>query len=53
MDYKDTLELPNTTFPMRGNLPQNEPKIYQEWGKSEYYERILKNRENAKEIFDA
>lgn len=52
MDYKDTLELPNTTFPMRGNLPQNEPKIYQEWGKSEYYERILKNRENAKESFN-
>ena len=22
MDYKDTLNLPKTTFPMRGNLPQ-------------------------------
>jgi len=28
MDYKDTLLLPKTTFPMRGNLPQNEPKTY-------------------------
>ena len=26
MDYKDTLLLPNTEFPMRGNLPENEPK---------------------------
>ena len=31
MDYKDTLLLPKTDFPMRGNLPQNEPKRYQKW----------------------
>ncbi len=31
MDYKDTLLLPKTAFPMRGNLPQNEPKRYQKW----------------------
>lgn len=24
MDYKDTLLMPNTTFSMRGNLPENE-----------------------------
>ena len=33
MDYKDTLLLPKTDFPMRGNLPQNEPKIYERWQK--------------------
>ena len=27
MDYKDTLNLPVTDFPMRGNLPQREPEI--------------------------
>lgn len=31
MDYKDTLLLPQTTFPMRGNLPANEPSTYKRW----------------------
>jgi isoleucyl-tRNA synthetase len=31
MDYKDTLNLPATDFPMRGNLPQREPEIMQRW----------------------
>ena len=26
-DYGKTLNLPSTDFPMRGNLPENEPKI--------------------------
>ncbi|PZT48960.1 isoleucine--tRNA ligase [Helicobacter valdiviensis] len=51
MDYKDTLILPNTSFPMRGNLPANEPKTYEKWKNSSLYERILKNRENATASF--
>ncbi len=31
MDYKATLNLPTTDFPMRGNLPQREPEIMQRW----------------------
>ena len=31
MDYKETLILPATSFPMRGNLPQNESKIYDKY----------------------
>ncbi len=31
MDYKETLNLPVTDFPMRGNLPQREPEIMQRW----------------------
>ncbi len=31
MDYKETLNLPATDFPMRGNLPQREPEIIQRW----------------------
>ncbi len=31
MDYKNTLNLPQTDFPMRGNLPQREPEILQRW----------------------
>lgn len=30
-DYKDTLSLPNTDFPMRAGLPQKEPEILQRW----------------------
>jgi isoleucyl-tRNA synthetase len=44
MDYKDTLLLPKTTFPMRGNLPQNEPKRYQKWFSENVYERMKQNR---------
>ena len=33
---KDTLLLPSTTFSMRGNLPENEPKRYQKWSKSDH-----------------
>ena len=52
MDYKETLELPNTSFPMRGNLPQNEPKTYQKWKENAIYDRILENRKNASESFN-
>ena len=31
MDYKDTLNLPETDFPMRANLPQREPEILTHW----------------------
>ena len=44
MDYKDTLLLPKTNFPMRGNLPQNEPKKYKLWDKDKVYEKMKKNR---------
>ena len=30
-DYKDTLNLPQTDFPMRGNLPQREPERLARW----------------------
>jgi isoleucyl-tRNA synthetase len=47
MDYKDSLLLPKTDFPMRGNLPQNEPKKYQAWDAEKVYERMKKNREGC------
>lgn len=31
VEYKDTLLMPKTDFPMRGNLPANEPKIQEKW----------------------
>lgn len=52
MDYKETLVLPVTSFPMRGNLPQNEPKTYLSWKQKGVYAEMLKNRQNAKDSFN-
>ena len=52
MDYKETLLLPKTDFPMRGNLPQNEPKRYTEWfEKRNVYEKMKQKRKNAAKSF--
>lgn len=39
-DYKDTLNLPHTEFPMKANLAQREPAILQNWQKLDLYKRI-------------
>ncbi len=39
-DYKDTLNLPDTPFPMRGDLPRREPLWVQQWQEGKLYERI-------------
>lgn len=44
-DYKDTLLMPNTAFPMRGNLGQNEPLRQTNWEDSNIYEARLKKNE--------
>ncbi len=31
VEYKETLLMPKTDFPMRGNLPANEPKMQEKW----------------------
>lgn len=45
--YKDTLSLPQTTFPMRGDLVKNEPKRLAQWEANGLYERILARRRAA------
>jgi isoleucyl-tRNA synthetase len=40
MDYKNTLNLPQTDFPMRGNLPQREPEILQRWAELELNRKL-------------
>ena len=45
VDYSNTLNLPKTDFPMRGNLPENEPKIQKEKFTQELYEKMLKKNE--------
>ena len=45
VDYSSTLNLPKTDFPMRGNLPQNEPKILEDVIDNGLYEKMLKKNE--------
>jgi len=40
MDYKQTLNLPETEFPMRGNLPKREPEILERWQSMGLYEKM-------------
>ncbi|MGQ0667093.1 MAG: isoleucine--tRNA ligase [Nitrospiraceae bacterium] len=40
MDYKNTLNLPRTDFPMKANLPQREPETLAWWEQQRLYERI-------------
>ncbi len=39
-DYKSTLNLPKTAFPMKANLAEREPKILQKWQQTKLYEGI-------------
>ncbi|MCR1872259.1 isoleucine--tRNA ligase [Mammaliicoccus lentus] len=41
MDYKDTLLMPKTSFPMRGGLPNKEPQIQAEWDEKDLFNKIL------------
>ena len=43
-DYKATLNLPNTPFPMKANLAQREPKILKKWQDDELYKAIRASR---------
>ena len=45
MDYKSTLNLPKTDFPMKANLPQREPEMLAWWGDQQLYQRIQENGE--------
>jgi isoleucyl-tRNA synthetase len=44
MDYKTTLNLPQTGFPMRANLTQREPEILSRWETEQLYHRMVERR---------
>ena len=48
MDYKDTLNMPNTDFEMRGNLAQKEPGILKNWQQDNYYQNLLEHHKGQK-----
>lgn len=47
---KYPLNLPDTPFPMRGNLPKREPEWIREWDEKHIYERIIDARRDAKKF---
>jgi isoleucyl-tRNA synthetase len=40
MDYKDTLNLPKTSFSMKANLAKKEPEMLKQWEEMRIYDRI-------------
>src|SRR4051812_25191457 len=46
-DYKKTLNLPDTPFPMRGDLAKREPGMLKSWQQRKFYERIREARRGA------
>ncbi|HEX3741420.1 MAG TPA: isoleucine--tRNA ligase [Terriglobales bacterium] len=47
MDLKSTINLPKTGFPMKANLPQNEPKMLERWAEMGLYDRVREARKGA------
>ena len=49
-NYKDTLNLPRTDFPMKANLATREPEMLSAWQEAKLYQQIQKSRE-GRELF--
>jgi isoleucyl-tRNA synthetase len=47
LELKTTINLPKTSFPMKANLPQNEPKMLARWEEMNIYERIRAARKGS------
>merc|ERR1711976_814451 len=45
-DYKATLNLPSTAFPMKAGLPQREPETLQRWNSIDLYGKLRQIGEN-------
>ncbi|MEY4500118.1 MAG: hypothetical protein RIS52_8, partial [Pseudomonadota bacterium] len=50
VDYRDTVFLPKTDFPMKAGLPAKEPGILARWQAADQY-RALRNRRKGREKF--
>src|SRR5215510_14218915 len=44
VDLKTTVNLPETPFPLKGNLAQNEPARLKKWEEMDVYERLREAR---------
>ena len=50
MEYKETLNLPKTNFPMKANLAQKEPEWLQHWESMQLYQKIREASEGRKKF---
>jgi isoleucyl-tRNA synthetase len=50
MDYKHTINLPETDFPMKANLSAREPQVFAEWEKKGLYQQ-LRRASKGRELF--
>ncbi len=48
MDYKETLNLPETDFPMKANLVQREPEVLARWDQENLYQKIREHSKGRK-----
>jgi isoleucyl-tRNA synthetase len=49
-DYKKTLNLPRTSFPMRASLPKNEPEMIRFWEENNAYESMIQARSGGEKF---
>ena len=49
-DYRDSVLLPKTDFPMKGNLPQREPEILERWQKINFFARLREHRKGGEKF---
>lgn len=49
-DYKDTLFLPQTEFPMRGELPKREPQILEKWNEIDLFKTLTTTAKNKEKF---
>ena len=49
-DYKDTLNLPNTDFAMKANLPSKEPKMIEYWEQIRLQDKVAKARKGREKF---
>ncbi len=52
LDLKSTINLPQTKFSMKANLPQNEPKWLEKWEKEDLYGQTREARKRILGILD-
>ena len=45
LDYRDTLNLPETEFSMRANLPQKEPEMAKKWDEERLYYKLMEKND--------
>ena len=50
LELKATINLPKTDFPMKANLPQNEPKMLARWEEMRIYDLIRKSRAGVADL---